>query len=308
MMKKRKSLSTMELLKHVDYSGQQVVKVEGNTLLKLQRVLLSIAEDIIRTCEEENIYYQLSGGSALGAVRHGGFIPWDDDFDINMLGDEQEKFVKTFEKKYSGKYTVQTYLTPNYGLQMAKVRLNGSVARSHLDPEDENSGISIDIFFLENVPDNVVVRKIHGYMCLGFGLILSCRNYYKNRKLLLEITRNDKEVQNVIKKKINIGRLVSFISVRRLAIMTHTVYSMYKNNNSKYISIPGGRKHYFGELYSREGMQNTVPMKFENHSWNVANNYDEYFTALYGTTYMTPPPPDKREEHVYLELKFPQKG
>lgn len=304
-MEKRTSLSTMELLKHLNIKDDECVKLEGELLKDYQKVLLSIAEDIISICEEENIYYQLSGGSALGAVRHKGFIPWDDDFDINILGIQQDKFAEVFAQKYPGKYTVQTYRTDNYGLQMAKVRLNGSVARSHLDPIDDECGISIDIFVLENVFDNPIARKLHGYLCMASGLFLSCRNYYKNRKQLKRITEGDPNAYKAIRIKVGIGWLFSFMSVRRMAVLTHAIYSMCKNNNSEYISIPGGRKHYFGEMYKRSGMQETIKKTFEEHEWNVAKDYDSYFKVLYGPDYMTPPPEDKREEHIYLEFKLP---
>ena len=87
--------------------------------------------------------------------------------------------------------------------------------------------------------------------------------------------------------------------------LTRKVYSLCKNERSKYVSIPMGRKHYFGEMYERAGMMNTVTFPFEGHEWRVAKDYDAYFTALYGSDYMTPPPPEKREHHIILELKFP---
>ena len=120
-----------------------------------------------------------------------------------------------------------------------------------------------------------------------------------------ELEQNNPELKKVFEFKIALGRLLSFASVRRWAIMTHKIYSLCKNNHSKYVGIPAGRKHYFGEMYLREGMVNTVEMPFEGRQWNVAKDNDSYFKALYGPNYMTPPPLEQRESHVLLELKFP---
>ena len=102
-----------------------------------------------------------------------------------------------------------------------------------------------------------------------------------------------------------IGWCVSFISCVGWAKLTRKIYSLCKNEHSEFVCIPSGRKHYFGEMYPREGMMNTVAFPFEGHQWQVARDYDKYFTALYGSDYMTPPP-EKREAHIIFELKFPE--
>lgn len=300
-------LSTVEAFKMMNTESDKYVHLEGKLLRDYQIVLLGIAEDIIKVCEEEKIVYQLSGGSALGAVRHGGVIPWDDDMDINILGSQREQFIEAFARKCSDKYWIHTYNTPEYGMDLSRIRLKSSISRAREDMENNECGFYVDIFYMENVFNNPVFRYVHGFFCMGFGLLLSCRSFYKNRDLMRELERNNPGVKKVFEFKIAIGRLLSFASVRRWAIMTHKVYSLCKNRNSKYVCIPTGRKHYFGEIYLREGMINTVKMPFEGHEWNVAKDYDNYFKVLYGLDYMTPPPVSDRESHVLLELKFPER-
>lgn len=299
-------LSTMEFFKNTNQNSDQYVHMEGELLQKYQAALLSIAEDIISVCEEEHLMYQLSGGSALGAVREGGFIPWDDDMDINMLKSDFPLFSEAFKKKYGEKYCLHTWETPQWALAGVCVRLRGSVIRTREDIGNDEAGFYIDIFLLENVPDNAVLRKIHGFFSLGFGFLLSCRHFYKNRALMREIEKENLACRSAFELKINIGRLLSFASVRRWAIITNWCYGLCKNDHSKYVSIPAGRKHYFGEMYLREGMVNTVDMEFEGRRWAVPRDYDAYFKALYGPDYMTPPPPEKRERHIVLELQFPK--
>lgn len=294
----------MLLLKKADIDYSKYIHLDGELLRKYQLELLNIMDDIVEVCEENNICYQLSGGSCLGAVRHQGFIPWDDDMDVNMLSDHFDKFIEAFQTKYGDKYWIHTHRTPNYGLLVSRIRLKNSVYRIHQDANNPEAGFFIDIFRLENTFDNPILRKIHGVFCMGFGLMLSCRKFYQDRKIMLELAGNNKELKKSIKFKINLGRLISFISLRRWAIMAQSCYSFCKNSKSKYLSIPAGRKHYFGEMYKRSGMQNTILASFEGKKYRIAKDWDGYLKMLYGD-YMCIPPESDREKHYLLELKFP---
>lgn len=108
-------LSTFDALKRIQSKNAvQYVCMEGEILKKYHQILLEIASDIISVCEKEKIVYQLSGGTALGAVRHKGFIPWDDDLDINIFGSQCDEFIEKFEKDFGDKYWVNTVKTPGY--------------------------------------------------------------------------------------------------------------------------------------------------------------------------------------------------
>lgn len=299
------NLSTVEAFKNMNTSSDKFINLEGTLLRKYQLILMDMANDIIQLCDKEDIHYHLGGGSALGAIRHKGFIPWDDDMDINIMGYQRTIFIDKFQKEFGDKYYIHSYDTPEYGMDISRIRLKNSISRSREDLGCDECGFYIDIFFLENVPDKFVIRKVHGFFCLVFGFLLSCRNFYKNRILMRELEKSNPDLKKIFEFKIIIGRLLSFASVRRWAIITHWCYSLCKNNNSKYVSFPAGRKHYFGEMYLREDMENTIKKTFEEKEWCVPRGYDKYFKALYGKDYMTPPPPEKREKHILLELKFP---
>lgn len=298
-------LSTSVLFKKLN-TDEIGVSVEGDTLTKCQKVILGIAEDVISVCEGEQIWYQLGGGTALGAVRHGGFIPWDDDIDLNVLGKDFERLKKKMKEKYPQKYEFLDYSVNDYGLPMGRVMLKKSIFRDRECVNSENCGFFIDVFQLENVPDNVLLRKLHGVSCMISGGLLSCRKFYRNRSFFLMLCQSNPEIKSSVKVKIFLGGLISFIPLSFCARITDYVYGMCKNESSKYVSFPAGRKHYFGEMYLREGMINTVTMPFEGHNWQVAQDYDGYFKTLYGSDYMTPPPKEKQEHHVLLELKFPE--
>ncbi|HHG7464329.1 LicD family protein [Streptococcus pneumoniae] len=297
-------LSTVTLFKNLKFTDSKFIKLEGELLLKYQEYLLKIMEDIVTVCEEEGLYYSLSGGSALGAYRHKGFIPWDDDMDIFMLGSEREIFFQKFYQKFSDKYWIHNSQTPNYGMPIGRVRQKGTVLRGREDVGVEECGFFIDIFWLENVPNSKILRQLHGFLCMAIGLLLSCRNFYKNRQLMLEIMKEHKEIRLVFRIKLILGFLTSFISLRQFTRLTERIYSLCKNNESRYLSVPSGRKHYFGEMFIREDMQLTRKLNFEGHKWNVPNNIEHYLTVMYGD-YMKIPAVEDRESHIILEISFP---
>ncbi len=299
-------LSTTDIIKKLKNNSGDFITLEGDILRKYQSELLKILADIIDICEEENIVYQLSGGTALGAVRHSGFIPWDDDADINILSKDFDKFIECFSKKYGEKYWIHTCHTPNYGLTISRIRLKGSVFKIHQDINNIEAGFFVEIFRMENTFNNYLLRTIHGFFCMGFGFLLSCRKIYEDRDVMLSIIDNNNlKDRFVFRLKIAIGFLISFISLKKWAELTQWIYSLSKNNKSKYLTIPAGRNHYFKEMYLREGMEKTIKMDFEGYKWRVAKNYDEYLSKLYGN-YMKIPSESKRETHVLLELKFPE--
>ena len=301
------NLSTFETFKKLHFNSNDFILVEGETLQKYQKVLLHMAEDIISVCEEKKIFYQLSGGSVLGAIRHKGFIPWDDDIDLNILSGDMERLTDALKDKYGEKYYVQNCYEPEYGNTLGKIRLRNSIAKNRDDLGLKECGFAIDLFPIENYFDNPILYCIHGVICMGTGFLLSCRKFYKNRVLYRKIEAESPEVKKVFERKIFIGALLSFLSVRRWAIITNWCYSLCKNIKTKRVGIPSGRGHYFAETYLREGMIKTVYKPFEGHMWRVPQKYKSYLRKLYGKDYMSLPPVEKREKHFLLELQFPKK-
>lgn len=298
------NLSTVSALKNLSRDAEGYSFLEGEALKEFQGYLLNMAKDVIDICEREGLSYVLGGGTALGAVRSGGFIPWDDDIDINILGDDYDRFRECFLAEHGDRYEIHDSRTPGYCKPMARVCLKGSKYRDY-DEEVGNDGFFIDLFRLENYPDNAVIRTIHGAMCMWIGFCLSCRVFFACRKSRIKIAKANPKVAKVFYFKIFAGALLSFLTTDAWVRLTWKCYALCKNKHSKYVGFPSGRKHYFGELYLRHGIVNSIEMPFEGYRWRVPRDYDTYLRALYGSDYMIPPPENEREHHVYFELKFP---
>lgn len=304
MIKKEKTTG-FEARKKAFENTEGVIHLDNETLHRLQRVILNMLKDVLKVFNEYDIFYTLSGGSVLGAIRHKGFIPWDDDIDLNMPRKDFEKFKKVFNKELGNKYEL---CTPEYGkehgMTVSQIKKRGTIYRSYNELSKSDCGICIDIFILENVPDNRIIRILHGYRCLAMGYLMSARKTYNDLPYLKKYCESNPELKELFARKARIGRLIKWISLDSLSKSAMRCYSSCKNNKSKYVSIPSGRKHYFGEMYKREDMCEAIQIPFEDIIANIPKGTKNYMITLYGDTYMTIPPKEKREVHPLIELDF----
>lgn len=294
------NLSTFDLFRSIDSDVAGLITLSQDQLDRLHKVLLSIADDIMEVCEENSIACFMSGGTALGAYREGRFIPWDDDLDFMMLRNDYKRFIPLFKEKYGDKYWIHTpEETDNYGFQVPHIRKKGTKVKTKSDLyDDSEAGANVDIFLIENIPNNKILRKLHGYLCMFCGLMLSSRRFFRDRKALLPLVQNNSEQMKVFKTKIFIGRLSALLSLNAWTRLTNHVCSMYHNDNSKDVSVPGGRKHYFTETYNRDYFVKNQVVDFEGRRWYLPSRPEDYFTVLYGKTFREVPPPEKREKHI----------
>lgn len=297
-------LSTFELFKHIKNTNS-TIELTGDSLCSLQNVLKMMLQDFQVAADKAEARWTLSGGTCLGSLRHHGFIPWDDDIDINLIHDDLTKFVDAINSLFPGKYTIQIPgLTDDYDLGFARMRLNGTIVRNRDDIglPSSSCGAYIDIFLLESVPDNFICRGIHGFISMALGFCYSCRRFEAHADLYNSLVAGNESALKVFKRKEMIGKLFSFYTPEKWVALWNRWNSKYRNSSSKYISIPTGRKHYFGELYSRDAFFPTEPGEFEGLLLPVPNDFKVYMEALYGPDYMTPPPLEDREVHVVYEF------
>lgn len=294
-------ISTYKLLKNVDSENR--IELKGQLLKNLQKQLLEILVDFKQLCEENNIDYSLCGGSALGAVRHKGFIPWDDDIDIFLTRENYKKFFSLFEEFLSDKYyLISPDTTPERGLSIIQIMKKDTIYKSYMDLDESIAGIYIDIFILENAPNNCILRYIHGIISLLLGGILSCVRFYHKRNSLLKLI-DDKNILVTINRKIFIGKCFNFFSLKKWVYLYDKWNSICKNNKSKYVVCPTGIKHYFGEIFLRKEYCKTKYIYFENIKVKVMYDVEKALKKLYGNFWELPPE-SKREKHFIYEIKL----
>lgn len=270
----------------------------------IKKIVLETTLDVVEICEQMQIPYMLGGGSALGAVRHQGFIPWDDDIDLNIPRKYINSLLDEIEQRYPDKYYVEAPLrTPGYLSSFIQIHRKGTVFQEYQIQKKENCGIKIDIFVIENTYDNAIRRKWHGICVQGGLFFLSCYRMFAWRKEFKELASGDSKASRIMLLKRSIGAAFA-IAPQFLYRCVQKSMMRCKEENSKYITIPSGRRHFFGEMYERKPFMEVQKMPFEDYSLCVTKDYDVYLSRLYGD-YMSIPPEEKREHHVIYDLKFP---
>ena len=296
-------LATTECFKQLSKKNPKLITLDDKQIAKVQEVSLKMLREIVDICEKNDIVYHLTGGSALGAIRHKGFIPWDDDIDIDMARKDIERFLNIIKENYSEKYWIHTpYSSEKFCMPCYQLRRKNTIFQTCYDVCDEQCGIAIDIPIMENIPDNIVLRKIHGFGSLVFGFIVSCRRFYKNRKFMLQMSQGIEDVQKVFKTKIALGFFFAFLPLHKWTRILDKWNSLCKNEDSEMVAVPTGRKHYFGETYERKDFYKTTYACFENIRVKIPKEYDKYLHHMYGN-YMDIPPKEKREQHVVLKYQ-----
>lgn len=267
-------------------------------LRHLQMLQLKIACEVKRICEKNNIQYFLEAGSCLGAVRHNGFIPWDDDLDMGMLRKEYDRFIKACETDLSDEFFLQTNDTDeNFGYVFAKIRLKGTHFTEKIAGESgSNDGIYIDIFPYDKVPDDEKLRQRTGYKVRYYSLLLRIRCKYKPWIY-----------NGGIKEWIKYApfRVLSlFYSRKGLVEKINSIMKRYNDTSMKRVTLCDNLS-YNKTVYDAGNIENLIPHEFEGQIFNIPKNYDRYLTATYGADYMTPPPEDKRgSTHKIMNVDF----
>lgn len=254
-------------------------------LKNLQNVILNIAGYVDSLCCEYGINYRLMGGSALGAKRHGGFIPWDDDLDIFMTPTEYETFREVFNR-YGDKdnYCIQELGAVNGKVITAKVRLNNSYYEEEIVKGWKiHHGVYIDIFILHACPDNAIAQRWQ-YFWAKYLIVKGLANKpYKRRGGIA-------------------GLIVKCAKILPKRFLLHyglnQVYR-WRDKKTAYFCNFLGKALFKNGKYCYEDFATTKRVPFETISLNVASGLERFLTARFGD-YMKPPSPERirYEQHA----------
>lgn len=270
------------------YKEQQIYKLNKEELSAIQRIELDMLIEVDRICRSNNISYELDGGTLLGAVRHKGYIPWDDDIDIRMLRDDYDKFCKICQSELDNKkFFLQTYYTdPNYRFGYGKIVREGTVfERYHHDMLNYKKGLFLDIMPCDNLPASPVKKALYNFECFVI------------RKISYS------PIGAKYEKKIFIRMIYIILSKLPMSIIRHGFDRLaYKYNNSKTALVRSTGWHDPKEAkgYLRRWMDETCDLEFENHLFPAPKDWNGYLNQLYGPDYMTPPPADQQVPKTYI--------
>ena len=275
------------------------IEITKEQLRKMQLLELTILKEIKRICDEESIKYFLIGGTLIGAIRHNGFIPWDDDIDIAMLRSDFDRFLQIAPEKISDKFFIQTPQSDkgctDYGV--ARVRLNGTrfIQESNKNVE-MNHGFFVDVFPFDVLPDNKIQAFFYGSWFPLLKRIHAKRKGYtpspkkKSLKIVLGIF-------NVLLKPIPTKALEKWLE---------NYHQKYVTTNSKYLFLLSGSWGYKKERHLKTLLEKpVVSHKFEDDFFSIPEDYDIYLREQYGD-YMKLPDDIEScyNRHKCLELDF----
>lgn len=265
-----------------------MVQLTDEHLRRLHEIQLDMLIEVRRICNKYDIKYSLIGGTLLGAVRHQGYIPWDDDADVGMLRKDYEKFRKVCRTELdSEKYYFQDDRnTKGYRWGYGKLRRKNTLfLREHQEHLDFGQEIFIDIFPLDYVPDNMLLRKIHAFHCFCI------------RKCLWSPV--GKIVEDNVFKKLAY-KILSRIPKKVIYRHYYQYVRTRKKSHIVRLNLFPTRKPYGFPIKYFSELRNFI---FEGETFLGTQFYDEYLKIKYGD-YMILPPENKRIIHPVVAIKF----
>ena len=269
--------------------------MKEQSLKKLHQFEVMALDEFDRICKKHGLTYYLIGGTLLGAVRHQGFIPWDDDIDVGMPRKDYNEFIRIAQSELPPQLFLQTINSdPGYDHFFAKLRINNTVFMEEaVKSSIRHQGIFIDIFPLDG--------------CKGrFGIMKQIR-----KKAIIALS-------NVIRRRRN-----SYARTYLNKFRNYLVSAVFALFSDKCIvcmveKMMAGKGDYYINWSGRGGWKEDAMEKivynpsgelfFEGKNYSVPNALDRYLSNLYGDDYMELPPVEKRETHNPIRLSFDTNG
>ena len=274
---------------------------EPEQLKHLQKLEMEILTDFKRICDENNLIYFGYAGTGIGARRHKGYIPWDDDIDISMPRKDYERFMELVTEQMGDKYEVlNTETDINYPLATTRLVLKGTKFREYsMKDVDCNWGIFLDLYALDNAADGKLAYWWQMWTAWFWGKLL----------ILRSIPRPYLYVHGLTAKLVTAACVAGHYIMEQLGISKEWLYMKMEKANRRYENVRTGRIAYFCDplpytnTFSVDDIYPLRELPYEDTTLPFPNHLEELLTKMYGD-YMTPPPVEKRKTHFPYELDF----
>ena len=266
--------------------------MELSHLSELQKAELSIFREFDKICRKNNIYYYLTGGTLLGAIRHKGFIPWDDDIDIAITRKEYNRLAKVIESELPSNLYFSTFDTPNHIWLVPRIIDKHTKFYLNNAEEKKETGAWIDILIIDGIPDPGIKREIFkvvyllGRMLYQFSNFSTAVNLHRKGRPWYEYAAI---------RFAQLSRIEKVLNPKAMGHFYDWVCRWFDLDKCHYGAALSGALQ-FKETCPKEWFGDGKPVEFEGM---VVNGYDEshkFLTYIYGD-YMTPPPMDERNKH-----------
>ena len=275
--------------------------MEKNLLRQVQLAQLEILKEVKRVCQKNGIQYFLDSGTLLGAVRHKGFIPWDDDLDVGMLHSDYERFISIAPRELNNDFFLETWDTDSaYPFAFGKVMKKATkYVEDAFDGTNKHNELYIDIFPYYPYPNEPRERDIQARLIAR----------YRNLEYMLSGMKPWVRHNNCVERFfVRLKYFPALIKARFLE--KKDVNILYTNELKKFAGavtdffVPGGISKHVKWVIPVECFSDFIELPFEDDVFMCPKGYDVYLKHAYGD-YMTLPPENQRENrHHIVEIKL----
>ena len=266
------------------------MNIEQDQLEKLRKYQLEVLDEFVRICGENNLSYFLTAGTLLGAVRHKGFIPWDDDIDVAMPRNDYEKFLNIFNKYTDSKYYIAANQIPintfYHYLGYTKFCKKGTVYAKEYLKKEQYLGVYIDIWPF----DNCIVflaplqKKITTFIWLIYRYKTNC-------------------MKNRIRRRDILANIFTFLPLRIIKMLTKLSYTIFNKYKTKYVTNFPSKYNVKKEIQRYNDIFPLSNILFENRKYKSPGNINAFLKKLYGD-YMKLPPVEEQLLYKFSFVNF----
>lgn len=270
------------------------MEIDNDTLKRVHSVLLEMIDEVDRICRKHNISYFLEGGTALGQVRHGGFIPWDDDVDLGMLRSDYNKFIEIAKTELDENYVVQTNENePLYTNFHLKIRKLNTIYPQGYNKDYKYQGIQLDIFPFDNIPDNKFLRLIYQRRV----------RLYRHLTVIYVKPLTGSGIKVFGKRCVKL--FMKFVYGKNYRLYFEKLCSKYNETSTKCVTSHISHYSWTKDLaIKKDSILPVRDVKFEDRIYMQMNDPVDLLVSKFGVNYMQLPPEDKRHTHLIGKVVF----